>query len=213
MALQPTDLISPRTGTPPAPSMEASSVPTVIKMVVSGGPSVGKSTFMRSLSDLDLLSMPVAPGDDSGEPQIIAAPDGGLPQHLGADGDVLDMDFGRIVLPGDVWLYLFGAPAQERYRYVWDDVAHGAVGAIILVDTDRLEDCFSSVDYCETRRIPFIIAINCFDGIARHPISSVREALAMPVEVPMFYTDARSRPAAKQALAALVELAEGRLSG
>ena len=123
------------------------------------------------------------------------------------------MDFGRITLPGNLWLYLFGTPGQDRFLFMWDDMVKGAIGAVVLVDTDRLEQCFPAVDYFESRQIPFVVAVNCFDGVARHQIEEVREALAIPAHVPMIYTDARTRAATKQALIAVVQLAMQRLQG
>jgi signal recognition particle receptor subunit beta len=121
------------------------------------------------------------------------------------------MDFGRISLPGNLWLYLFGTPGQDRFLFMWDDMVKGAIGAVVLVDTDRLEQCFPAVDYFESRQIPFVVAVNCFDGVARHQIEDVREALAIPAHVPMLYTDARTRAATKQALISVVQLAMQRL--
>jgi signal recognition particle receptor subunit beta len=121
------------------------------------------------------------------------------------------MDFGRISLPGNLWLYLFGTPGQDRFLFMWDDLVQGAIGAVVLVDTERLEQCFPAVDYFEARQIPFVVAVNCFDGVARHQIEDVREALAVPAHVPMLYTDARTRAATKQTLISLVQLAMQRL--
>jgi len=123
------------------------------------------------------------------------------------------MDFGRIALPGNLWLYLFGTPGQDRFLFMWDDLVCGAVGAVVLVDTERLDQCFPAVDYFESREIPFVVAVNCFDGIARHRMESVRDALAVPEHVPMVYTDARSRAATKQTLVALVQHAMSQLKG
>jgi signal recognition particle receptor subunit beta len=121
------------------------------------------------------------------------------------------MDFGRISLPGNLWLYLFGTPGQDRFLFMWDDLVQGAIGAVVLVDTERLEQCFPAVDYFEARQIPFVVAVNCFDGVARHQLEDVREALAVPAHVPMLYTDARTRAATKQTLISLVQLAMQRL--
>jgi hypothetical protein len=122
------------------------------------------------------------------------------------------MDFGRIALPGNLWLYLFGTPGQDRFLFMWDDLVLGSIGGIVLVDTDRLDQCFPAVDYFEARQIPFVVAVNCFDGVARHDLDAVRLALAVPDHVPMVYTDARSRAATKQSLITLVQHAMLRLS-
>ena len=94
---------------------------------------------------------------------------------------------------------------------MWDDLVTGAIGAVVLVDTERLEQCFDAVDYFEARQIPFVLAVNCFEGVAKHDLDSVREALAVRPEVPVFYTDARNRAATKQALITLVTLAMARM--
>jgi signal recognition particle receptor subunit beta len=95
---------------------------------------------------------------------------------------------------------------------MWDDLVRGSIGAVVLVDTDRLDQCFPAVDYFEARQIPFVVAVNCFDGVARHTLADVGEALAVPAEVPMMYTDARSRAATKQTLVLVVQHAMRRLT-
>ena len=100
------------------------------------------------------------------------------------------MDFGRIALPGQLWLYLFGTPGQDRFLFMWDDLVRGAIGAVVLVDTDRLDQCFPAVDYFESRGIPFVVGVNCFDGVAKHALEDVREAadLGLVVELDGFST-------------------------
>lgn len=195
---------------PPAqqvPAGNAPAAPVTVKIVVAGGFAVGKTTFIGSISDIEPLSTEAAMTEHS----------------LGVDdaGGVTDrktsttvaMDFGRIALPGDLWLYLFGTPGQDRFHFMWDDLVTGAIGAVVLVDTDRLESCFDAVDYFEARQIPFVLAVNCFDGVAKHSLDDVRAALAVRDEVPVFYTDARNRQATKQALITLVTLAMARMQG
>jgi len=196
MAFPPSDLARPVTA-PPEPVL----APTVVKIVVAGGFAVGKTTFIGSISDIEPLSTEAAMTEHS----------------LGVDdaGGVTDrkttttvaMDFGRIGLPGNLWLYLFGTPGQDRFLFMWDDLVLGAIGAVVLVDTDRLEQCFPAIDYFESRGIPFVVAVNCFDGVAKHHLEDVREALQVPDHIPLLYTDARSRAATKHALVNVVRLA------
>ena len=115
------------------------------------------------------------------------------------------MDFGRITLAEDLVLYLFGTPGQNRFWFMWDDITRGAIGAVVLVDTRRLADCFGAVDYVEQRGIPFIVALNAFDGILLHDVDEVREALQLGPEVPFVVTDARERESVKNVLVTLVE--------
>jgi signal recognition particle receptor subunit beta len=176
-----------------------------VKIVIAGGFAVGKTTFIGSLSDIEPLSTEAAMTEHS-----VGVDDAGGVSDRKTTTTVA-MDFGRISLPGNLWLYLFGTPGQDRFLFMWDDLVQGAIGAVVLVDTERLEQCFPAVDYFEARQIPFVVAVNCFDGVARHQLEDVREALAVPAHVPMLYTDARTRAATKQTLISLVQLAMQRL--
>jgi hypothetical protein len=115
------------------------------------------------------------------------------------------MDFGRISLRRDLVLYLFGTPGQQRFWFMWDELAIGALGAVVLADTRRLADSFPAIDYFERRQIPFIVALNCFDGARRYDIEDVRAALDLEPDLPIIRCDARSKESAKQVLIALVE--------
>jgi signal recognition particle receptor subunit beta len=120
------------------------------------------------------------------------------------------MDFGRITLREDLVLYLFGTPGQDRFWFLWDELAQGALGAVVLADTRRLEDCFAAVDYFERRSIPFTVAVNCFDGAGRYPGDTIRSALDLDPEVPVTMCDARDRESVKAVLISVVEHALAR---
>jgi uncharacterized protein len=210
MAFPRSDVAPPASGVPAqqAPVGQAETppaAPITVKIVVAGGFAVGKTTFIGSISDIEPLSTEAAMTEHS-----LGVDDAGGVSDRKTSTTVA-MDFGRISLPGDLWLYLFGTPGQDRFHFMWDDLVTGAIGAVVLVDTERLESCFDAVDYFEARQIPFVLAVNCFDGVAKHDLDSVRDALAIRPEVPVFYTDARNRQATKQALITLVTLAMSRM--
>jgi signal recognition particle receptor subunit beta len=115
------------------------------------------------------------------------------------------MDFGRVTLDSDLIMYLFGTPGQHRFWFMWDDLVRGAIGAVVLVDTRRLADSFPAVDYFENCGLPFVVGINCFDGLLTHPVEDVREALSVSERVPIVTCDARNRESTKSALISLVE--------
>jgi len=123
------------------------------------------------------------------------------------------LDFGRITLGSEVVLYLFGLPGQERFSFMWDELAYGALGVVILADVRRLVDCFPSVNYFERRRLPFVVAINCFDGAPRYDPEEVRLALDLDPGVPVVNCDARDVASVKQVLITLVETIASRRSG
>jgi signal recognition particle receptor subunit beta len=208
MASLPSDVAAPAgADVPTQAAAPPETAPITVKIVVAGGFAVGKTTFIGSISDIEPLSTEAAMTEHS-----VGVDDAGGVSDRKTSTTVA-MDFGRIALPGNLWLYLFGTPGQDRFHFMWDDLVTGAIGAVVLVDTDRLESCFDAVDYFEARRIPFVVAVNCFDGVARHSVEDVRAALSVREETPVFYTDARSRQATKQTLIALVTLAMQRMQG
>jgi len=123
----------------------------------------------------------------------------------GKNTTTVAMDFGRITLEDELILYLFGTPGQTRFWFMWDELVKGAIGAVVLVDTRRLADCFAAVDFFEQRSLPYVVGINCFDGVQAHGIEDVRDALTIAPDVPIMPCDARSRESTKQLLIALVE--------
>ena len=169
-----------------------------VKIVIGGGFGAGKTTFVGSVSEIMPLTTEAAMTEAStGIDDLESTPN--------KSTTTVAMDFGRVSLESDLVLYLFGTPGQQRFWFMWDDLVRGAIGAVVLVDTRRLADCFPAVDYFENSGLPFVIALNGFDGHQPYNPEEVREALQIGPDAPIITTDARHRSDAKSALITLVE--------
>lgn len=169
-----------------------------VKFVVAGGFGAGKTTFVGALSEIPPLRTEAA----------MTTVGARIDHRRGSDAKTtttVAMDFGRLTVDEYLVMYLFGTPGQERFGFMWDDICSHALGAVVLVDTDRLDQSFPAVDYFEAKDIPFVVAVNRFEGTPHHDLGAVREALGVSGHVPMTECDARETGSAKQVLLLLLD--------
>jgi signal recognition particle receptor subunit beta len=171
--------------------------PIATKIVVAGGFGVGKTTLVTAVSEITPLQTEALMTQASEETDDLT----GTPDKVTT---TVAMDFGRITLDDDLVLYLFGTPGQQRFWFMWDDLVRGAIGAVVLADTRRLKDCFPALDYFESCGLPYVVAVNHFDGSERFDADDVREALTVPPHIPVMIMDARRRISVVETLLALV---------
>jgi uncharacterized protein len=174
-----------------------------LKVLIAGGFGVGKTTLVQSLSEIPpLLTEQAMTTASIGVDEADAVP--------GKTTTTVAMDFGRITVDESLILYLFGTPGQSRFWFMWDELARGSVGAVVLVDLRRIDDCFPAIDFFENRRLPFVVGVNRFPEADEYDPETVRDALALSSDTPLVWMDARDPHSSRAALVTLVEHALAR---
>jgi signal recognition particle receptor subunit beta len=182
--------------------VSSQAVPTLnisaVKILIAGGFGVGKTTMVASVSEITPLTTE----------ENLSAVGATVDDVSGVDSKVtttVALDFGRITVNEETVLYLFGTPGQERFWFMWDELALGTIGAVVLADTRRLDGCFASVDFFERRGIPFVIGVNCFGGKQIYSEEEVRDALDVEEDIPVVLCDVRERSSSKQVLETMMQ--------
>jgi signal recognition particle receptor subunit beta len=171
---------------------------TAAKLLIAGGFGVGKTTMVGSVSEIP----PLRTEETLTEVGRTVDDVGGI-EHKTTTTVVLD--FGRITINPELILYLFGTPGQDRFWFMWDELTNGAIGAVVLADTRRLDSCFPAIDFFETRGVPFVVGVNCFDDMQPYQVADVRAALDIDESIPIMLCDARQRASSKTVLVTLLE--------
>ncbi|MBV2362148.1 ATP/GTP-binding protein [Streptomonospora nanhaiensis] len=180
-------------------------IPSAIKILIAGGFGAGKTTLVGSVSEIAPLSTE----------EVMTEASMGVDDLDGVEAKTtttVALDFGRITINDDLVLYLFGTPGQKRFWFMWEELALGALGAVVLADTRRLDTCFPAVDFFERHQLPFVVAVNCFDGADRYTEDEVQQALSLGADVPVLLCDARVRQSGKTVLEALVRHVADRMA-
>jgi uncharacterized protein len=188
------------------PARDGRRPPTPVKIVIAGGFGVGKTTAVASISEV--LPLTTEAAMTSAATEVDAS--GSVPAKRTT---TVALDFGCITLDDELKLYLFGTPGQDRFAFMWNDLVHGALGALVIVDSRRLDDCYAAVDYFEKAGLPFVVAVNLFDGAQSHHLDDIRWALAVGEDVPLIVFDARSKIDVRNALLTVLRTTRARAAG